>query len=671
MSVIRYRPDIDGLRSVAVLQVVFFHYGASAVSGGFIGVDVFFVISGFLITSILRREIEDGRFSILDFFERRVLRILPALFVSMTVIMVVATLLFTPEDLKNTALSAASATLFASNVLFFLEAGYFEAAAYSKPLLHTWSLAIEEQFYIIVPILLLLLARWGRRPVIWIGGLTLLSFALSVLTTAQMASAAYYLLPWRAWELGLGALLAYGVGPKLTDRGGREAAATLGIGLILYAALTFDRTTTFPGVAALAPTLGAALILHAGRFGPTVVSRMLSSMVPVWIGKMSYSLYLWHWPVVVFFVYATMSMPDLVEATVLFILSLGLAALSLRYVERPFRRPAGQIGQNRAVFWGAGGAMAGIISLSGAVVLSNGLPGRLPDELQGVAAFVHDRDPRIGECFRSKKRDRSWGTPCIYGATDAGPATIALWGDSFGPALIPALDTAGQSHGVPVALYAHDGCPGFPDFQVYWIGHDHDCTGYLDATIPEILNSSDIQMVVFTFRAQMYAHGWVDYGMGERDRRPLLIGPRSGPLAPDANRTSFFLDRLEAAIVSLQESGKRVALVYPIPEAGTRVPDMILRSSTWGGGFGEHVLSREVYDARTAEIVAGYDRIVADHDVLPIRLDQEVCGPESCRFTLENGTPFLRDSNHLSATAARQLAHLFDPVFAGLRHDDG
>lgn len=664
MSDLRYRPDIDGLRSIAVVPVVLFHLGAAGVPGGFAGVDVFFVISGFLITSILRREIEEGRFSIWDFYDRRIRRILPALFAVMAVTLVAVAVVFTPEDLNKAGQSAVAATLFASNVLFFLEAGYFEAAAYSKPLLHTWSLAVEEQFYIAVPILLILLARWGRRPVVWIAALTGLSFLLSATTTAQMASAAYYLLPWRAWELGIGALLAYGVGPTLTARPWREAAAAFGLGLILFAVLTFDRNTAFPGAAALAPTLGAALVIQAGRFGPTAVGQALSTALPVWIGKLSYSFYLWHWPLIVIFVYWTMGMPDLWEGTVLFFAALGLSVLSLRFVERPFRRPSQGIGRRRAVFWGAGGAMAASLAVGGVIVLTNGVPARLSPELREVATFVHDRDPRISECFRQKERDQSWTTPCIYGDAEAGPARIALWGDSQGPALVPALDTAGRAHGAAVALYAHNGCPGFMDFQVYWIGHDHDCAPFLDATIPAILGDPGIETVIFTFRAQMYAHGWIDYGMGERDRRPLYIGPRSGPLEPGADRTEFFLERLEEAVIALKEAGKRVALVYPTPEAGMRVPDAILRAATRGGSHEDVVLPRDVYDARTARIVEGYDRIVAEHGVLPIRIDQKICGEEACRLTFEDGMPLFRDSNHFNATAARRLAPLFDPVFA-------
>ncbi|MGR3465003.1 acyltransferase family protein [Limimaricola sp.] len=667
MPQLSYRADIDGLRAVAVVPVVLFHLGVPAMAGGFVGVDVFFVISGFLITSIIRREIAEGQFSILRFYDRRVRRILPALFVTIAVTLAISSLLQVPKDLLNTAQSAVAATLFASNVLFFLESGYFDASAYSKPLLHSWSLAIEEQFYILLPLLMIAVSRRRFGATGWIAAITLASFLLSAFATRSYPSAAYYLLPWRAWELGIGALLACVAGPALAAPALRGAVAGLGLLLILGAVLLIDAATPFPGVAALAPVAGTAMIIHAGRFGPSPVSRLLGAALPVWIGKLSYSLYLWHWPVIVFFVYWRFDMPDLVEGTALFALSLAAAALSLRYVERPFRKPGGPVPGLR-LFAGAGATAALLLAVSGGLVLSRGLPGRLPSDLQRIAAFSEDFDPRSGPCFYVKTEEESWLEPCIYGDVTAGPPKVALWGDSHAPALVPALDQAGLDAGASVALYAKQGCPGFTDFQVYWTGNDHDCSRYLDEIIPAILNDPSIEVVVLSFRTPIYTQGWLDYGLAERGRRSITIGSRAAPLSPVAieARLALFLDRLDGAVTALQAAGKRVILVYPTPEAGVQVPSALLRQALWQGAIGDLALPRDVFDARTARSIAGFDRLAERHGLTTVRLDRALCDDQVCRL-VQDGIPVFRDNNHLSATAARNMAPHFRTVFETLR----
>ncbi|MCK0168494.1 acyltransferase [Jannaschia sp. S6380] len=653
-----YRADIDGLRAVAVLPVLAFHFGQPWMPGGFVGVDVFFVISGFLITSIIQRELSAGTFSLLHFYERRIRRILPALFVVIAGSLAAATVVFLPHHLRDAGQSAVAATVFASNILFWLEAGYFDAAAYTKPLLHTWSLAIEEQFYLFVPLVLMALARLGRRPVFWIGGLTLASFVLSALTTATVPTAAYYLLPWRAWELGVGALLALGLVPAFGGRALREGAALLGLVMILLAAVILDKGTAFPGVAAALPVLGTALVLHAGASGGTRIGGLLGSTLPVWIGRRSYSLYLWHWPAVVFFLYVFLDMPDPLEALGLFALSLLLADLSFRFVERPFRRPT--FGSRRTVFAGAGAAMVAVIAIGLVPVVGTGLPFRLPPEAKLLAAFAEDRHAAARACER-RQNGKDWSEPCLFGAPAGGPAPVVLLGDSHGPAYVPALDLAGQELGLTVEMLAHRGCPNFPDFQVYWIGEEHDCGPYVDTTFERVLADPDVELVIYTLRAQLYAQGWPDYSLTERNRSPLLIGPRAGPLPDGADRTAFYLDRLDAAVGRLRASGKQVLLVYPLPEAEQHVPEAAARALVRGGDPGDLSIARTRFDDRTATIIAGYDEIVQRHDLLALRIDGILCDETVCDLLLED-VPLFRDTNHLTETAARLLAPRFVQV---------
>jgi peptidoglycan/LPS O-acetylase OafA/YrhL len=288
-----YRRDIDGLRGIAVLLVLAFHLGTSKCSGGFIGVDVFFVISGYLISSIILSEISASRFSLLSFYERRIRRIAPALFVMMLVTSLLAYKFFLPAELEQFAKSLLASTFSISNLYFFHQSGYFEGPAAMKPLLHTWSLAVEEQFYIFLPLFLIAVRRFfPDRQRVLILSVAIASFCVSVWGAFHDPSRTFYLAHSRAWELLLGTLIALDMFPRFSNAIWRNAASMAGLSSILLAAVIYDRTTPFPGAAALVPCLGAALIIAAGRSGPSIVSRLLSLSPIVFVGMISYSLYL-------------------------------------------------------------------------------------------------------------------------------------------------------------------------------------------------------------------------------------------------------------------------------------------------------------------------------------------------------------------------------------------
>src|SRR5258708_7906370 len=296
-----YRADIDGLRAVAVLLVFAYHLGTARVRGGFVGVDVFFVISGYLIGSIILSEIDSGKFSLLSFYERRVRRILPALFVALAVCAVLAYKFFLPAELDEFAKSFLAATFSFSNVFFYHQAGYFEGPAAMKPLLHTWSLAVEEQFYIFLPLFLLAVRRYSlavRRNIVM--AVTICSFIISAWGAFKNPDATFYLAHTRAWELLLGTLLALDFIPHFSGRSWRNFLSAAGLTMILASAVLYEKTTPFPGLAAAVPCFGAALIIAAGRDGSSFVGTALSLRPVVFIGMISYSLYLWHWPLIVF-----------------------------------------------------------------------------------------------------------------------------------------------------------------------------------------------------------------------------------------------------------------------------------------------------------------------------------------------------------------------------------
>jgi peptidoglycan/LPS O-acetylase OafA/YrhL len=344
----QYRKEIDGLRAIAVLPVMFFHAGFSFFSGGYIGVDVFFVISGYLITSIILGEKEYGNFSISNFYERRARRILPALFLVTLVTIPFAWNLLPPDELKDYYQSVAAVSLFSSNILFWLESGYFDTLAELKPLLHTWSLAVEEQYYLVFPLLVLLIWRLGKRYILpMLGLIALLSLLLAQWGSENSPSAAFYLLPTRFWELMIGSITAFIMfypqkfeiilNVSLTAK---QILSAVGLSLIFYAAIFFNSRTPFPGVFALIPTTGTALIILYGLNG-TLTNRLLCNSGLVLIGLISYSAYLWHQPVLAFARWYQLDKLSPLLLAALLLISLVMAYFSWKYVEKPFRRKHG------------------------------------------------------------------------------------------------------------------------------------------------------------------------------------------------------------------------------------------------------------------------------------------------------------------------------------------
>ena len=331
----KYRAEIDGLRALAVVPVILFHAGFNMFSGGYVGVDVFFVISGYLITSILIEDIEAKRYSIGHFYERRARRILPALFFVMFICIPFAWMWMLPNQMKDFSQSLVAVTLFGSNALFWLEGGYFIAAAEERPLLHTWSLAVEEQYYLLFPIFLILAWRFGKNKVFWmIVGVAVISLLVSEWGWRNKPSANFYLAPTRAWELLAGSIAAFIVQKKGVQS--NNSLALFGLIAIIFSIFAYDETTPFPSVHALVPVVGVVLlILFADK--DTLVARLLSTKALVGTGLISYSAYLWHQPLFSFAKIKFYEQPPVSITILLIAVTFFLAMLSWRFVEQPFR----------------------------------------------------------------------------------------------------------------------------------------------------------------------------------------------------------------------------------------------------------------------------------------------------------------------------------------------
>jgi peptidoglycan/LPS O-acetylase OafA/YrhL len=406
-SVAAHRADIDGLRTVAVLPVVAFHVGVHVLRGGFVGVDVFFVISGFLITQMIADQLEVGRFSILSFYERRIRRILPALLAVLLAVYLTGLVYFLPADVIDLSKSLIAAALSGSNVYFWFGAGYFDRMAISKPLLHTWSLAVEEQFYMVWPIMLMLGYRFFRRQVFTaMLALSILSLAASAIGAYEFPIATFYLPFTRFWELSIGGLLALGAVPRALGAIARNVLAAVGLALIAGSVLVIDPLMPFPGLLALPPCVGAAMILLAGRDGDSLVGRLLSLRPMVFIGLISYSLYLWHWPITVFQRNCVFLMGGLTEfQTKLLIIGASMAAASLswKFIETPFRSGTLRPSAGRLFKMAAAGT-ATIILLGMVAWSAAGFPARFsPRELRAASFVGYDSriEFRFGKCFLS------------------------------------------------------------------------------------------------------------------------------------------------------------------------------------------------------------------------------------------------------------------------------
>ncbi len=453
-----YRPEIDGLRAVAVSLVVLFHAGFGF-PGGYVGVDVFFVISGYLITALVRREFERGQFSLAGFWERRARRILPALAAVVVATLVAGWFLLLPREYAALGKSAAFQAVFAANFYFWRTnlGGYFAGDANEMPLLHTWSLAVEEQFYVLLPITLLGLARFSprRQGPIWLilcaaGGAASLLAGWYWLRTGHRVLA-FYLLPARAWELLLGSALA--VLPAIPARPWfRELLACLGLAGILLPACWYSDKTPFPGLAALPPCLGAAGIIWGTTPGTlpsrnASLGRLLALPPLVFVGLISYSLYLWHWPIFAFAKYRAAGEPLSPPTRALLLLLAGvLAVLSWRWIETPFRRRricASQPG----IYAFAALSLLAVLLGGGAILLLHGLPGRLPAALRNALATNPEDDLLFAREMTTEDIAAEKLVP--FGKIDpTAPVDVLVWGDSHAMAALPAFDLALRRRGL-------------------------------------------------------------------------------------------------------------------------------------------------------------------------------------------------------------------------------
>jgi peptidoglycan/LPS O-acetylase OafA/YrhL len=494
----KHRRDIDGLRAVAVLSVLFYHFNLGGFSGGFAGVDIFFVISGFVISNSILSDTTNNTFSVSNFYFKRIRRIFPAYIAVILVATVVSYIILLPQDFGDYSKSLSASSAFVSNIYFWETSGYFVPSAHTKPLLHTWSLSVEEQFYIFVPLLVHFLHRFGRQGrALLLLPLLLSSFALSVIAVFVAPTAGFFLLPTRAWELFLGVFLALMKWPAPASPKAREFMAVLGAGLVLAGIFTLSSDDPIPGWSALWPCVGAALIIQAGsglntNIDPPWVNRLLSTGPVVWIGLISYSLYLIHWPIAAFARYELLRVPDAFESCLMIAASIGLAALSWRYIEQPFRRIT-HVRSHAVLAAGGGVALAGVL-LGWFGTALNGMVARFPDfarlQIDGGEAWGGNR------CFNLvQTKPIDWDAKSctrVHGAH----GRILVWGDSFAAQYMSGIMQNGDQINADVLQYTFAGCPPILD---YFYFANVGCS-LSNTRIPLIIREEKIDTVVLIAR---------------------------------------------------------------------------------------------------------------------------------------------------------------------------
>ncbi len=637
-----YRREVDGLRAVAVIPVMLFHAGLPFFPGGFIGVDVFFVISGYLIGTLIQQDLQQDRFTLAGFYERRIRRIMPALAAMMLACVPAAWLLMPPADLKDFAESLAAVSLFVSNLLFWSESGYFDTAAELKPLLHTWSLAVEEQFYLLFPLLLDWTHRHRRAGRWLLATLGVASLALAQWQLKLHPDAAFYLLPARFWELLAGVLAAFMLlqRPTVGTPALRQAGAAAGLLMIVGPALLFSRDTPFPGLAALLPVAGSVLVILCA--GPdNLTGRLLGSRLPVGIGLISYSAYLWHQPLLVFSRYREHALGAEAIGMVLFGLSLVLAWLSWRFVERPFRQRDRLA--TATVMRVAGVAAAGFIAFGIAGHQYNGFAEWRTSETARQLLASAVKHPKTRNCSTRGWHYRKPADACVFGAaghTPGGAQEVAVLGDSHANMLSYPLADALNPLGVAVRQLSFGGCePALADAGP--AAPDSACAAWTAEALAYLIAHPEVGTVVIAYRLYTHLHG------GHVEAYP---GQSQNIDAPTRERRWQAYVRL---IRALDAAGKRVVVLQQVPEVRRRIHDLIFVASDPAAPVVG--VSRAWWDGRRAFMLSRRQDL--PDSVLQIDPTGLFCDAHNCHAS-GDGMAYYFDHNHLSAVGATRLASL-------------
>ena len=646
-----FRSDINGLRAWAVIAVILYHFSIPGFTGGFVGVDIFFVISGFLMTKIVVQGLEQGNFSFWDFYLARARRILPALLVLSVSLMLLGWFWLLTADYQALGEQIGSAIAFISNIIFFYDAGYFDAASHEKWLLHTWSLSVEWQFYTLLPLVSLIVWRYfGATGVKYMLGLCAIgSLCLSVYMTQQDPDAAFYLLQYRAWEMIIGGGIWWLMRHRRLPGNMSKIVEVIGITLICYSIFSFNSTIPWPGVYALLPVTGAVLILIAGQQKSWLTGNWITQR----LGRSSYSLYLWHWPLVVALNY-TGKLDNINWVITALLLTLLLGELSLKFIEHPCREQLAKRSklQNIIILIIA----LGLVGLMAQVIYNQKIAGRLPEAVTLAANESNNSNPKRKKCMlRSKKGGES--PLCQFGT---GEPNMIVMGDSHANAVISAAgEVASEFDGSAIELTLSI-CTNLSGLQRYGDKRNA-CVTFNEKYIEQLSTTAflaNVPLVLLT-RHSYYLLGPNE--LGHKNFGKALVYFSEYNQKPNEQLNKEYSQALIETTCQLAES-RPVYLVRPIPEMGINVPKTMARNLMLGQKNVDISISLEEYHQRHAVIWAAQDEAAQQCGAKILNPLPYLCKDGRCISQIK-GRPIYYDDDHLSEFGNKLLIPMFREVF--------
>lgn len=649
-----YRKEIDGLRAIAVLSVILFHAGFNTFSGGFIGVDVFFVISGYLITTIIINDINNGTFSIRKFYERRTRRILPALFFMIVTILPLAWLLMIPEQLVDFAKSLIAVPIFISNILFLLQSGYFSPSAELLPLLHTWSLAVEEQYYVVFPVFLVLSWKLGKRNLIWLVAIiAITSILLAQWGTLSHQFFNFYMLPTRSFELLIGALISLFLVNKndlnILNEKTSSLASILGIVLIAYATLAFDKNTPSPSFYTLIPTVGAGLIILFSNSN-NMVGSLLGNKILVGIGLISYSTYLWHQPLLSFARLASINELTIIHSLTACVSSIAIGFVSWKFIETPFRKD-GFIGEKK-LYLCVLTAAATLISVGLFTITKNGFPERgiiPPQVLNSIVA------PKVKDkvCSILKKTPEINIENCYLGDKRIETPSLAIIGDSHSLAISPVFEEIGLDYSKKFVQIGLAGCPPIIGTSVSRGVFKEDVCKTLANEQYEYIKNNHIKHVFLVANWSKYTNG--DYDGGGIY---FLTTKESQALTKENSRINF--ERyLDSTVRKYRALDANVYVLYQIPQQKVNASYLYKKIYFFDLKNKKNLIAFASISKREHLQLQSFNRdyfqgLQSEKGLRVINLDEFFCDNSICHIGNETSSLY-SDTDHLSNQGAKSL----------------